>query len=530
MSEEKENLQQQGEEEVVYEDEYASFETIFSDPAAHKDEAPKNNGKKRLIALLSGLLAVAVLVGGTLAVIRFIPELQDETKTPAFENITVLSRKTDGISAVTVKNAEGTAKFLPTREETAATASSEATVTTTWSVEGIEAEKTDSDKISAIVDAATTINATRKIDAKTAADCGLNAPKYEVIVSDAEEGDYTVLVGADSPDHSGVYLQLGGEDTIYLVDESAVSAFDFKLLDLADTTAIKGLEIREEMPDYVSDGKLIGFEKLTISGKNFPQPLVMEMNDDGEIASIFSFKITSPVQRIAENVEGVFELFSTGLTVGGAYAYDVSDNSLKSVGLDNPDLVLDMKVGNHRRIYRIAKVDDEYCAVVTGESKMIHKVSNSFLPFLDYTAESFYSKYVYMRSIKELSNMTITTAAGEKYSFDIVYHENNEDGKEYHITSNGQEIETSYFQTFYQELVGLDAADFNTEKVLGTPEATITFTYSADGSKSTITFTKNGETRYQFATDGKAEGHIASSAFVKFMRYAKQISQNQKIK
>lgn len=530
MSEEKENLQQSAEEETVYEDEYASFETIFADPAAHKDTAPKNNGKKRLIALLSGLLAVAVLVGGTLAVIHFIPELQDETKTPAFENITVLSRKTDGISAVSVKNAEGTVKFLPTREETAATASSEATVTTTWSVDGIEAEKTDSDKISAIVDAATTINATRKIDTKSAADCGLDAPKYEVTVQDAQEGDYTVLVGADSPDNSGTYLKLSTDETIYLVDQSAVSAFDFKLLDLADTTAIAGLQIREEMPDYVSDGKLIGFEKLTISGKKFPKPVVMEMNKEGEVASIFSFKITSPVERLAENVEGVFELFSTGLTVAGAYSYDVTDASLAAVGLDNPDLVLDMLVGSHRRIYRIARVDEEFCAVVTNESKMIYKVSNTFLPFLDYTAENFYTKYVYMRSIKELSNMTITTAAGEKYSFDIVYHEMNEDGKEYHITCDGKEITTDYFQTFYQEFVGLNAADFNTEKVSGTPDATITLTYSADGSKSNITFTKNGETRYQFATDGEVGGHVASSAYVKFLRYAKQVAQNQKIK
>lgn len=534
MSDEKEKLNREEEtaKAETYSDEYVSYETIFGDPAAHRDAAPKQKGKKRVLGLVAGFLAVAVLVGGILAVIRFIPKLQEEEETPAFENIEVLSRKTDGISAVTVKNTNGTVRFLPQRKETdndsSDGSSSESTVNTAWTVEGIDAAKTDSSKITPVITAATTVTATRKIDSKSAAECGLDTPKYQIEVQDAQEGDYTLSIGDLSPDKSGVYLQVTSDEAIYLVDESSVTAFDFTVLDFADTTAIPALEVKEEQPDYVSDGKLIGFETMTVSGKNFPEPVVFEMNKNDEISSIFSFNIVSPVRRIAENTDDVFKLFSEGLTVGGAYAYDVSDAALKSVGLDNPTMVIDLTVGGHRRIYRIAKVDDEYSAVIIGDSVMIYKVSNSFLPFLDYTAEKFYSKYVYMRSIKELSNLTLTTAAGERYSFDIVYNEGDENA-EFVITSDGKDIKAEYFQNFYQEFVGLNLSDFSTEPATGSPEATVTLTYKADGSQKNLTFTKVGETRYRVTDDGTVEGSITSSSYVKLLRYAKRVAENQNI-
>ena len=238
----------------------------------------------------------------------------------------------------------------------------------------------------------------------------------------------------------------------------------------------------------------------------------------------------SPVQKLAENVDSVFEVFSKGLTVAGAYAYDVSAESLQSVGLDQPTIVLDVTVGNHRSVLRIAKVDDSFSAVITNDSTFIHKVANSYLPFLNYTAESFYSKYVYMQSIKELSGFALATADGKQYAFNIVYNEGAEDGQDFVITMDGKSLKASYFQNFYQEFVGLQAADFNTEKAVGTPEATITLTYAADGSKKTITFTKFSETRVQFAIDGKPEGCITSSAFTKFLRYADRVAENKDIK
>ena len=51
--------------------------SIFSAPVEHNDKAPKNANKKRFVSIIAATLAVAILIGGTIAVIKFIPELKD---------------------------------------------------------------------------------------------------------------------------------------------------------------------------------------------------------------------------------------------------------------------------------------------------------------------------------------------------------------------------------------------------------------------------------------------------------------------
>ena len=55
-----------------YKDEYSEFETVFSDPAEHHAKKP-SGGKKRVRAIIAAALAVAVLTGGTITVIKLIP-------------------------------------------------------------------------------------------------------------------------------------------------------------------------------------------------------------------------------------------------------------------------------------------------------------------------------------------------------------------------------------------------------------------------------------------------------------------------
>ena len=77
------------------------FSTIFSDPAAHRNITPKK--KKLLPKILAGVLALAVLAGGTAAVIKFIPVLDDgDTSSTVDMSVEVKNLKTDSNSAVTV--------------------------------------------------------------------------------------------------------------------------------------------------------------------------------------------------------------------------------------------------------------------------------------------------------------------------------------------------------------------------------------------------------------------------------------------
>lgn len=61
--------------------------TVFSDPTIHKDGKVKS--KKLLPKIIAGVLALCVLAGGTAAVIKFIPALEENENASTSESETV---------------------------------------------------------------------------------------------------------------------------------------------------------------------------------------------------------------------------------------------------------------------------------------------------------------------------------------------------------------------------------------------------------------------------------------------------------
>ena len=86
------------------------FSTVFSDPLLHKTVADgkKGNGKKRLLNVVAGLLAVAILIGGVFAVVKLIPKMDDEGTSSTTPKITVLEMADKDIKKVTLTNKNGT--------------------------------------------------------------------------------------------------------------------------------------------------------------------------------------------------------------------------------------------------------------------------------------------------------------------------------------------------------------------------------------------------------------------------------------
>ena len=99
------------------------FSTVFSDPTEHKS-AHKTQKRKRLPVIIASLLAVAVLAGGTAAVIKLIPEKEESTSSSAFKTIKVLELKTDELKTVTVTNKNGEFKLYSVKEESESSSSS----------------------------------------------------------------------------------------------------------------------------------------------------------------------------------------------------------------------------------------------------------------------------------------------------------------------------------------------------------------------------------------------------------------------
>ena len=524
--------QESVEPETNYNDD--DFSTIFSAPQEHNDKNVNSN-KKRLIAILASFLAVAVLVGGTISIIKFIPEMESgETSSSVFEDITVLDLNSDKFDTLTVKNSQGefklyTEQLAVTADDSEDAESAEPQTSTAWRVEGVETSKLSNTTVTSIVSAAASVTAKREITTKSASECGFDKPRFEITISSAQVGNYTILVGSASPDGTGIYLKLADKDNIYIVEDSSVSVFEFNLLDLADKTALSAVSFSVDTTDYVdTNGKFISFDSLTIEGKNFPEAITIINNTDtSESGSLMPYIIKTPSERYAksENIEAPVSMFSSTISVVGIYAYDITNESMAATGLDNPDVYVTLTIQGESKWFKISAIDESHCALIRDDSKMIYKVALTNFPILEYKTDDFYSAWVTLYSINDLSGMNITVD-GEKYSFDIDSKEDEDKKVSYTIHCNDELITADYFQTFYQNFVALECSDYNLSDISASADCTVEFKFN-DGSTSKLEFYKATETAYQYRLDGMNMGKVTSSAYNKVIKNLKLVAENK---
>lgn len=501
------------------------FSTVFSDPTEHTTKSFKNSNKRRILAVLSAFCALAVLVGGTFAAVKLIPKKSDETTgQPELKEIEVLSQKDTDLKSVTVNNKNGSFKFYSVITK-AEDENSEDTVN--WYLDGYKQELVSTSSISTIVNSITNISASREITEKTAEECGLVNPVISADVVANDGGKWSVQIGGKSPDNSGVYLKLSTKDTIYLIPDAIDESLTFEPLDLANTDSIAALSLDSNYSDYTEDGKLKSFDSITVSGKNFPKNVIIEPNNN-KIAEMMPYVITEPVERVAENADKLLSLFADGLTVSGAYSFDVTPKTLSDLGLNNPDFVAKIKVKDFTYTYKFKLQSDGAYAVVTDDSIMVKKVSADSQEVLGYSETDFYANWVFIESIDKIANLTVNSG-GKSYSFDIKANSDEEADEKYIVNYDGKTLKSSNFQAFYQYCISLNCSDFSTENLNTPDEASLVYSYN-DGTKPvTVTFKKATATKHQYYVNGKPMGKVNSSEFNKMDKYLQQLVNGQTV-
>ena len=524
---EKENIEETTEPTLTPEE----GSTVFSDPAEHKKTAVKQ--KKRLLPkVIAAVLAVGVLAGGTVAVIKLIPE-REESSTPSIETISVLDMKSDDFKSVTVTNENGTFKLYSVEEtetsDSSDTSSSEPTVN--WYLDGYDREVIDSSATGSIAGYAASLEAVREVTSKSTAECGLENPTVKADVVKNDGSEFSILVGSESPDNTGTYVKLSTEEKIYITETDLKGNFTFDALSLAETGSVPGITVTDDMKDYKGDdGALSSFDTITLSGKNYPEKVVLAPNTDENLSAYAAYMTVSPTKRIADNVDGIFGLFKSGVSASGAYSFDTSVSSRKNLGFDNPDLTATIKVGSVTQTYSFKQQEDGDYAVWYDGAKLIKKVSASSLSFIDYKVNDYYASWVCLQSINELSNFTVKTP-DKTYSFDIVYDDSEDAEETYVITYEGTKLVAENFQNFYQECISLSCSDYTIDKVINEPAMSFVFTYSdTSREKTVVEFKKAGETKYQYSIDGIDMGKINSSSLNKILRQVEKVANGESVK
>lgn len=494
--------------------EQEEFSTIFSDPSAHRKTAEQVGHKKKWVRITAIVVALALLVTGTVLVITKIPEIEEELPVRN-QKITVLDLDSDDFKYVTVTNSAGTFKFYSVSEKEG-TSSYE---TVNWYLDGYERSLISPTKANNGPDAISDIRATREITQKTAAECGLDAPSFKVDIVTKKDEAFSVLIGSESPDKSGYYLKLSTDDKIYLVEKDLVENLTFDAIFFANDDAIPAVSASGDLAAYGdTNGALNTFDAIVITGKNLENAIKIEPNEEELTSQFMPYRVTAPTNRLADKVDEIFAIFAQGLAVEGAYAFEVNDATLVEFGLNDPDFTATMVLGDKTVTYLFAQQADGGYAVASDMTRLIKKVSAESLPFIGYKVSDFYYPWVCFNSINDIEKLIIKTPDKE-YSFGIKSETDEDSNTTYTITYNGKTIDTKAFQDFYEVCISLSCADYNIETNTNNPDYTFIFDFKDDARGENVTeFRKSGATKYQYRTDGVDVGRVTTAAVKKVIR------------
>ncbi len=510
---------------------------FFDTPKACESEESKSP-KKRLEGwkkILIYVLVLALLSGGIFATVKLIPEKEEAESssqgTPEATPIKELS--SEDISSLTVTNTSGTTEFYSTVEESTDD-DGETTSDTVWHIKSVKDEAVDSYSIEETVGAIAEISYKSIITEKTAEACGLTESELKAVVEPTDGEGYTLIMGSKSPDNSGYYFMVEGEEDIYLVAPTIYTTWEFDVLSFADTTAIKGFEGDDDSnEDYYTSGMLSKFDRAVISGKNYPQTLELAYNTDEKTGQYVNYVVTKPVSRLAENTDALFSLYRSGITVTGAYALEVTSATLKEFGLNNPDLITTMYVEDEAITYKIALQEDGDYAVVADNSVIIHKASaDTFADIIQLKAEDYYNKMLFNISIDDICAFKLTKGS-EALDFSVKANESDEENDNdntdnYIIKMGDKDVDCSSFQNLYAYCLSLQCREVNAEKVSGTPEIVLELTLN-DGDKVTMEFVKASGTKYQCSIDGTLLGNFSMTDVERAFENAQKLANGKKL-
>lgn len=479
--------------------------TVFSAPTEHED---KKVGRHVLLKrILSAVLAVAILVGATLAVVRLLPEMAED-EAPSMEPYQIYNCVESSIASITIRYADQTLVLKGQAKGSVSGA------TYAWTLQGYDPELIDSTAVGNVARAAATMSACGEYEMTDPADFGLDAPFLTVEVKGEADGDFTLTFGNQVNNQTYYYMaatQLPGK--VYLIPTATVSGFMVTPYSLAINSAIPAVTKTDANAAYFDEeGKLTAFDSITLAGSHFTEPITIVPNRDKRFSTYANYLTTTPKTRIAASADEVLKIFADGTPSSECVCFDQSAESLKRFGLDDPDWLITLRLGSEVHTYRLKAADKTTYYVAASTDRMIRRVTIGGMELLTKSEKDFYMSFMVLESIADVSNLTLSGAVNA--SFDISCDEDNV----YHVMCGGKEVDAETFKTKYAGLIGTTATDFATVSVDSLPTLTMTLSHHDGSAPTVLSFVKISETRYQYSVGGIDMGQITSSAYNALVR------------
>lgn len=406
------------------------------------------------------------------------------------------------ISTIHVENTKGT---LDIKSETP-TDDDGNSETTTYTIVGFEDYALQSGAPDEIASCAASIEFKKVASLKEedSAEFGFDEPRSTVTVNYTDNTKAVITVGDDAPQSAGTYIKFGDGDAIYLVESTAVSAFDYGLTDLMSLT----------INTSASDSSNSQASSISLSGSAFSDEIVLEPYTGDNVSA--SYRMTKPVECYANESE----CSKVDGAIRGLYAESVkmvnpSESQLSELGLAEP-------YAEVKAVYPDTTVDvlsskpdsDGKVNVMLGGGNVVYVMASANLPWVSTSYEKLFSEYVLYPKMTSLSEISINNG-DNTYDFELTSKEvttTDDSGNETTSTNTtvkyqDKEIAIEDFSTFYDDLTLVKLADVKAENASGSPALSVTYKYSSDDSTDTVKYYLSDGERYVAEVNGTVAGH-----------------------
>lgn len=477
--------------------------------------------KKTLLIVIIG----AVVLAGVLLLLIFLPKGDADGSNSTLDEGVAMKTATDknGMHQAEVKtdengeiknNSYGTLiDYVPAKIKTihvenskgmleidANTPKGEATV---YTLKGYEDYGLQSGIPDSVANAAAKLEFTKVASLKgdNKAEFGLDKPRATVTVTYLDNTKARFVVGSDAPQTAGTYVQFGTAETIYICDTETVSAFTLGLTDFMDLNINSSAESTDDN----------SLSSVTISGSGFDKEIVLVPNDNANNEA--SYRMTSPKECYAnESESSLIEGGLRGLYADSVELVNPSDAQLKKVGLSNPYAKVTAVYPDTTVKLLGAKPDsDGNTYIMKDGGKIVYKISAEKAAWTNTSYEKLLSEYVLHPTMSALTKVNVKS--DKTYDFGLKSEtttKTDDEGSETTSTStvvtyNGKELNLGKFTTFYDEMTMIKPDSVKNASYSGSPELTISYTYS-DGSSDKVEFYPSGSEKYVAVLNGSASG------------------------
>lgn len=416
---------------------------------------------------------------------------------------TLVEYDTNEVASIHLENEKGT---LDITSETPKDADGN-TQATKYTIKGYEDYDMQGGMADTIASSAANLEFIKVVTLKKedAADFGCDKPRATANVTYADGTKSVIMLGNDAPQGAGTYVKFGDSDTIYLVETSKVSAFDYGLTDL----------MNKSINQPVSNSDNAKPSSITLSGSNFSKSIELVPNTNNKVNA--SYVMTAPVERYANEKESsLVEGAIRGITSDGVKLVDPSSEQLSNAGLSSPYAEIKAVYPDTTVNLIASKPDgDGNVNVMEKGGKLVYTISADKLPWITTSYEALANEYVLYPRMVALSNMSVDDGS-KTYDFKLSSKEVESTDEDGNTTTSStttvqygdKEIEIGDFSGFFQKVALLELADASDDSVSGSPILTVTYTYSEDGSTDKVEFYSAGDGYCMATLNGKTLGKV----------------------